>query len=241
MLINFVLVNPQLPNNIGFSLRSMANFGITNLTVVNPNNANFINLLNNTDAGALQKVNITVVNSVATAVANSQIVLALSARKRSISKPIINLHNCFNYLQNNNVNVASSSIAVLFGAEQSGLSNASLQHANYLVSINNNKDFPSLNLSHAVALVAYEYFNFMQSMVNANNSNNVSAVSSSADIDFLMQDLTQKLENRGYFSQPTRKPITISNLHNIFLKANLTNQEVKTLIGVNKMLYGKNN
>ena len=47
-------------------------------------------------------------------------------------------------------------VALIFGPERTGLTNQHLQHCQCLVTIPTEPDFESMNLSHAVAIVAYE-------------------------------------------------------------------------------------
>ena len=85
-----ILVNPQLPENIGLTVRAMHNCGLDKLILVSPKkkwpNQKAI------DAAANAKViinKVKIFNSINEAVSNFNFVIATSARKRFLRKPII--------------------------------------------------------------------------------------------------------------------------------------------------------
>ena len=61
-------------------------------------------------------------------------------------------------------------IAILFGPENAGLSNEDLISANYLLKIPSDSKYESLNLSHAVSVVAYNLYTSKQKKVVYNNT-----------------------------------------------------------------------
>ena len=126
-----VLVRPQLPDNIGLTARAMHNCGLDTLIIVSPRekwpNQKSI------DAAVNAKVIIKkakVFNSINEAVSNYNFVIATSARKRFLKKPHKrDFSSLFKELPNFN------KIAILFGPEQSGLSNNDLMLCDCLFTI----------------------------------------------------------------------------------------------------------
>ena len=94
----FILVKPQLGENIGACARSMKNFGFTKLHIVSPK----INFPNHkakaTSVGAFDIINkAKVFNETNEAISNFDIVISLSARRRDINKKHISLNDFVNY------------------------------------------------------------------------------------------------------------------------------------------------
>jgi len=83
----FVLVKPQLPENIGFSARCLKNFGFSSLDLVNPKESWPNKRAIATSVGAKDILKKTkVFSSVEKAIYKYDVVYASSARKRDINK-----------------------------------------------------------------------------------------------------------------------------------------------------------
>ena len=151
---SIILVRPQLPENIGMVARAMNNFGLNDLIVVSPRE----NWLNNKTINAAKKANsiiknIKVFSSLEDAISNFTYVIATTNRKRYLEKKST---SDFKYLKNK-INYYKKS-AILFGPENSGLSNEDLNLADIIFSINTSNQNNSLNLSHAVSILCYKTF-----------------------------------------------------------------------------------
>ena len=128
----FILVKPQLGENIGACARSMKNFGFSKLHIVSPK----INFPNHkakaTSVGAFDIINkAKVFNDTNEAISNFDIVISLSARKRDINKRHISLEEFGNLIKKKN----NSNFGIMFGPEASGLSNQDLSFSNYILQI----------------------------------------------------------------------------------------------------------
>ena len=148
----FILVKPQLGENIGACARSMKNFGFSKLHIVSPK----INFPNHkakaTSVGAFDIINkAKVFNDTNEAISNFDIVISLSARKRDINKRHISLEEFGNLIKKKN----NSNFGLMFGPEESGLSNQDLSFSNYILQIPTSLKFKSLNLSHSVTIICY--------------------------------------------------------------------------------------
>ena len=100
----FILVKPQLGENIGACARSMKNFGFSKLHIVSPK----INFPNHkakaTSVGAFDIINkAKVFNDTNEAISNFDIVISLSARKRDVNKRHISLEEFRNLIKKKNV------------------------------------------------------------------------------------------------------------------------------------------
>jgi tRNA/rRNA methyltransferase len=151
----FILVNPQLGENIGSCARALKNFGFSDLNIVKPRDGWPNTKARMTSVGAYDLIkSAKLFDTVDLAVKKFDIVLATSARRRDIQKKHISLSNFSNFLKKYN----KANIGIMFGPEASGLSNHDLSLANFIIQIPTANKLTSLNLSHAVIVVCYEIF-----------------------------------------------------------------------------------
>jgi TrmH family RNA methyltransferase len=153
--VYFVLVEPKEPGNVGASARAIKNMGFRNLCVVNPpagitaegrwfaRNAHDV-----LDSAAAY-------SSVAEAIRDRSIVAGTTRRrgkKRGVIMPAREGAEKLFRL------AGANKVAILFGREARGLFNEEVEECGFMLSIPSSKMQPSLNLSHAVLIVAYELF-----------------------------------------------------------------------------------
>ena len=120
---SIILVRPQLPENIGMVARVMHNFGLKELIIVSPRD----NWLNSKSINAAKKAeriinNIKVYNDLESALSNFSFVVATTNRLRYLEK---NSTNDFKFIKRKIISNKKS--AILFGPENSGLSNEDLR------------------------------------------------------------------------------------------------------------------
>ena len=229
-----ILVRPQLPENIGMVARVMDNFNLNELIIVSPREKwpNKKSLESSKQAKTIIK-NTKVFNSLPEALSKFQFVVATTNRKRFLEKKIINSFSSLNRFVKINKNTA-----ILFGPENSGLSNEDLRLANYLFTINTSKKNTSLNLSHAVSIVSYKIYEYFNTHKNtfSNKRSNSAGLSNKKELSYFMDYLTNELEKVNFFYPPSKKKSMIDNIYAIFLKACLTKKETNTLWGMLKKL-----
>ena len=152
--IRIVLVNTSHPGNIGGAARAMKNMGLSDLVLVAPRKFPH----EEADwraAGALDILeSATVVDTLAEAIADCQLVVGTSARGRRIPWPVLDPRNCAQ--QAREASHRGERVAFLFGREDRGLTNEELQACNLHLHIPSHEDYSSLNLAMAVQVVAYE-------------------------------------------------------------------------------------
>jgi len=152
--ISIVLVKPQIGENIGATARVMKNFGLSSLSIINPkeqwpNRKAIYTSVKASDIIHKAKI----FNSTKDALSKSDIVFATTARIRNINKKIYTLTEAIKI-----INTTKKKISILFGPENAGLSNEDLISSNYLLKIPSDPKYESLNLSHAVSVVAYSLY-----------------------------------------------------------------------------------
>ncbi|MEX1222728.1 MAG: tRNA (cytosine(32)/uridine(32)-2'-O)-methyltransferase TrmJ [Idiomarina sp.] len=151
--IRIVLVNTSHTGNIGSVARAMKTMGLSQLTLVDPVQApdSHASALaaGATDILAAAKT----VDTLAEAIADCGLSIATSARSRTLDWPLLNPRECAAKVLEESPNYP---VALVFGRENSGLTNEELQQCNFHVHIPANPDYSSLNLAMAVQTLSYE-------------------------------------------------------------------------------------
>jgi TrmH family RNA methyltransferase len=151
--LRVVLVAARNPLNIGAAARAMSNFGFLHLRVVNPYEAAFREARSAVGASALLK-SAEEYETVAEAVADCILVVGTTAvRHRELQHPLRRLEYGTRLVRKQ---LGSSQVALLFGSEKFGLSNAALSHCHWLMRIPTCEGNISMNLGQAVAVCLYE-------------------------------------------------------------------------------------
>ncbi len=226
-----ILVEPQLGQNIGMVARAMLNCGLGDLRLVNPRDGWPSSAAESAASGAVTVIDhARVYDSTRTAIADLQRVYAASARSRDLVKPVVTPRQAAVELR---VNTAKGVVTgVLFGPERSGLTNNDLALADSVIAVPLNPAFSSLNLAQAVLIVGYEWF---QAGIEAPARDLPLAGSRPATKDELInffERLEQALDAAGFLKPPEKRPSMVRNLRDIFARAELSEQEVRSLHGV---------
>jgi tRNA (cytidine32/uridine32-2'-O)-methyltransferase len=153
--LRIVLVQTSHPGNIGSAARAMKTMGIEQLYLVSPEKFPHpkANELATSAVDILERA--IVVNSLEEAIADCTLVVGTSARMRKIPWPLITPREMAVQLRKESA-AGEGKMAILFGQEQSGLTNEALQRCHLHVQIPTNPACSSLNLAAAVQLIAYE-------------------------------------------------------------------------------------
>ena len=122
-----------------------------------------------------------------------------------------------------------NNLAILFGREDRGLTNSELLFAHKILNINTSKNYPSLNLSHAVAIILYELSKYSRS--NQNQYSKVFNLASSKQIHESFEDLEKLLIKTGYLLEHTSFS-KISKFKKFVLKAKISSHEINVLRGI---------
>lgn len=151
--IKVVLVDTSHPGNIGATARAMKNMGLSQLVLVNPQEFPS-GVAVGRAASALDILeNALVVESLEEAIADCSLVIASSARSRSIPWPMMTPEDCASKIVDE---LPGNEVALVFGREDSGLNNEELQLCHFHVQIPAAKEYSSLNLAAAVMVLCYE-------------------------------------------------------------------------------------
>lgn len=151
--IRIVLVETSHSGNIGAAARAMKNMGLSNLYLVNP--ASFPDEASYARSSGASEIldRAAVVDTLDEAIADCVLVMGTSARGRKVPWPVIPPTDCAERAAEQ---AGNGEVALVFGRENSGLSNEELQRCHYHIHIPSNPDYSSLNLAMAVQVICYE-------------------------------------------------------------------------------------
>ncbi|MCB1037427.1 MAG: RNA methyltransferase [Acidobacteria bacterium] len=236
-----ILVEPQLGENIGTTARAMYNCGLTDLRLVRPRDGWPNPMATKAASGAdpvLEAARL--FDSTAEAAADLQRIYATTARPRDMVKPVLTPRLAAQEMYR--LAARGEAFGVLFGPERTGLSNDDVVLAESILAVPLNPAFSSLNLAQAVLLIGYEWY---QGLAQATEERELpqagSRPATSEELMHFFRHLEDDLIDAGFLLPVEKRPIMIRNLRNVFQRARLTDQELRTLHGVVRSLSGRRN
>lgn len=233
--IRIVLSKTSHPGNIGGVARAMKNMALSELVLVSPKS--FPSQQATDRASGADEIldNAKIVTTLEAAVSDCQWVYGTSGRVRSFPWPQLTPKAAAEDLVQK-VNQANK-VAVVFGNEQSGLSNEELQLCHAHIAIPANPDFASLNIACAVQIIAYEiYVQQTQGMLKMPFPEEARA--SHGAVQGLLEHWIAVAEQVG-FLDPAHPKKFIPRLQKLFNKSQLTPEEVHLLRGFLKAVSQK--
>ena len=224
--IRVVLVGTSHPGNIGSVARAMKTMGLSNLYLAEPRteiDGQSIALA----AGAADILqNVTKVDSFDEAIADCSLVVATSARSRTLDWPVLEPREAGDKLV---AEGETSPVAIVFGRENHGLSNEELQKCNYHVVIPANEEYSSLNLAQAVQIVCYET---RMSYLNRNREAEVvEEYPLQNEQEQFFEHLERTLLSTGFIIKNHPGQV-MTKLRRLFSRARIERQEMNILRGI---------
>ena len=228
--IYIVFVECETPGNVGFLARTMANFGLKNLVLINPTkltneayyqathgkyiveNAKIYPTLD--DFYQSQRIDFKVAS---TGMAGGSYNLSrIPIKPEELSK---------------SMNV-SNKIAILFGREGDGLSNKEIGDCDICVSIPTDPTYPIMNISHAAAIIFYELFKNKHEF-------SVEGLSESSDLEkeYLVKDMNDLIDILDIPKHKKKNGKKVFN--NIISRAFITGREAHTFKGILRRIKNK--
>ncbi len=223
--IRIVLVEPAGALNVGSIARVMKNMGVQQLVLVNPQcdpqgtEARQMAVHGGDILDQAQTV-----SSLPEALVGCQQAVATTARDRALSLPLESPKEVLPKL----LSVPS---ALIFGREDSGLTNDELTHAHHCLCLPTAATYPSLNLAMAVGVCVYE----LQQLATSPREKPVAgSLKQSASLDALegYYDHLERVLLKIGFLYPHTAPARMQKFRQIFNRANLTPEELALLRGI---------
>lgn len=223
-----VLVRPQLAENIGAAARAMLNCGLADLRLVRPRPHWPHPRAEAASSGADQVLAAArLFDDVASAVADCTTVFATTARSRDQVKPGFDAREAA--ARTRERVAAGERVGILFGPERTGLENDEIARANAIVQVPLNPDFSSLNLAQAVLVIAYEWHMAAPASPAPARAEQPAA---HGEVTGFLDRLVASLDGCGFLRHAQMRPTMVRNIENMFRRAELTEQEVRTLHGI---------
>ncbi|MBE0363115.1 tRNA (cytidine32/uridine32-2'-O)-methyltransferase [Pseudoalteromonas ulvae UL12] len=231
MLLNevrIVLVNTSHTGNIGSAARAMKTMGIDKLYLVDPVNQ-IDSHASALAAGATDVLgNAVVVDTLAEAIADCSLVIGTSARSRTLSWPMVEPRECGEKLINE---AANGPVALVFGRENSGLTNEELQMCHYHVCIPANPEYSSLNLAMAVQTLCYETRMAFLQQQDKPVVEDETVYPSSQQLELFYEHLQKTLEKTGFIIKQ-HPGMVMTKLRRLFNRARPEEMELNILRGM---------
>ena len=226
-----ILVEPQLPENIGAAARAMANFGLARLRLVAPKAPWPNDKARMMAAGAdriLEAVEL--YSTLEAAIADCSFVVAATARAHDQAKPVVGADEAAALMAPRIA--GGETVAVAFGRERNGLENDEIALADRILTLPVNPAFASLNLAQAVVIVAYEWFTCATGGAMPFVMPEKSPPARKEQLLAFFASLERELEKVEFFRPPDKRETMQINLRNIFNRMAPTQQDIQTLHGV---------
>ncbi len=238
-MINVVLVRPETPGNIGFIARSMANFDLTNLILVEP-------LCNHLDEDALKK------SMHAKNILKKAKIMKLDYFFKKSKKefdiiigttsvmgtdynitrtPLLPEHVVKKITKNLN-----RKIAFVFGNEGNGLTNKELSVCDFILTIPSSRKYPALNISHASAIVFYEIYK----IIGKEKINSHILPASRKEREVILKKMNDLIE-KIHFATKEKKETQRKVWKKVFEQSMISKREAYAVMGLLRKIDNKIN
>ncbi|OIQ32068.1 MAG: RNA methyltransferase [Alphaproteobacteria bacterium MedPE-SWcel] len=232
---HFVLVRPQMGENIGAAARAMWNFGLDRMQIVAPRdgwpNPNAVAMASG--AGRLLD-EAQLAEDLPDALQDCTYVFATTARPRELTKPVFSPEGAMKKAAQ--LIAQGEKVAVLFGPERAGLENDDVARANAIITVPVNPEFASLNLAQCVLLVGYEWRRQTQTVADETIELGKSEWATGQEIEALVTHYEDRLTEAGYFFPPEKAPGMKIVFRNLWSRMRLTRADVQMLHGIMRQM-----
>jgi tRNA/rRNA methyltransferase len=228
MNLRVVLVEPMYDGNIGSVARSMKNFGFDRLVLVNPCRIDdFGNAMASHARDILEKA--TVVSTLDEAIRGASLVIGTTGKRLGDDHKRLKLHIRDPWLTPaqlaEKLDGKDCEVALLLGRENWGLTNQELQLCNLLVSIPTSDLYPVMNLAHAATVLLYELSRVKPGGIN---------LAGPETLERLQVSARSLLDEINYPNH--KREFRMTMFKRIFGRAELTEREANTLLGMLKLI-----
>lgn len=225
--IRIVLCHTSHPGNIGSTARAMKTMGLSRLYLVNPKHfpdgqakSLAVNATDVLDSAV-------VTTTLEEAIADCQFVIGVSGKERSLSQQVMTVREAAHEVHQL---ASSQQIALVFGTEMSGLSNAEADCCHVLATIPANPDYTSLNLAQAVQIMCYEV-RMAITEGKLHYDEKTAELATQEDLERLYEHMREVLEYIGYINPRAPKKL-FERLRRLYGRARLEKEEINLLRGI---------
>ena len=226
--IEFILIETSHPGNIGACARAIKNMGFSKLGLVNPKKFPSDEAYHRSKGAKDILDNASIYKSLDEALSKATLVFGTSARERTIPWPTSYTHLIDEDMVKN-IKDKKNKICILFGREDSGLSNVELQKCHMHFRIPCSEKYSSLNISHAVQIISYEFRNLIMQENSIEVKSDV-PLSTDRDNEYLLEHLDKVLIDLDFYDQNSSRQVQ-ARLKRLVKKAKPDKLEVGILRG----------
>ena len=235
--LSVVLVSPHNPLNLGAAARALSNFAFSSLRVVNPYEVAFRNARSAVGASKVLTDAIEYA-TVAEAVADCALVVGTTAvRHRDLQHPLRRVEYGSRLIRKQ---LASGRVAILFGSEKVGLSNADLSHCHWLMRIPAYGDQISMNLGQAVAICLYELIRDGKAVSDSKPVPKAKRpkLATAGDVERISASLFEALQKSGYVRSNADAFIE-EKVRRLIVRMNLDHDDADLWLGMLRQILWK--
>jgi len=221
--VRVVLVSPKFPGNLGMSARSMKNCGVTDMRLVAPRAELNKEAYQLAPSGSDILDTAQIHENLRDAVYDCGLVIGTTRRRGVMRRNILSPEEAAAMVR---AAIQMNKVALVFGAEDTGLGNDDLSLCHWIVGMHTGTGFESFNLSHSVSIILYL---LNRALIGGEGS--AKKLASSHDQENMFADIGRYLLEIGFLHEqdPKRMMVTIRQILN---RAGLSDREVKILRGV---------
>ncbi len=221
-----IFVEPKIEGNLGFLARSMANFDLNELFLVKPQfKISFKDKMYAAHAKEILE-SAKIVNSLNEAVKDLDFIIGttgIKTTRKNILRRSVEPEKLRELLKN-----CKGKVGILFGREDSGLSNSELKICDFVVRIKTSEKYPVMNITHAAAIIFYELY---KDEIPAQTEN---VKKEKEELEKTFKAVITKLD----YSE-NKRDFTTRCFKNLIGRSFVFKEEAKTLIGVFKKIDKK--
>ena len=225
--IRIVLCQTSHPGNIGAAARAMKTMGLSRLVLVKPKSFPHAEAVAMASGATDILEQAIICDSLSEALHGTTLAIGMSARRRELSHELVAAREG---VQRAIATAHHSPVALVFGTEMSGLSNAELDHCQLLAMIPANPEYSSLNLAAAVQVLSYELR--IAALDNPQPAGNEPVpLAANEEIERFYTHLEQTLAEIGFLN-PDQPKRLMQRLRRLYGRAALEKEEVNILRGI---------
>ncbi|MHB0991544.1 MAG: RNA methyltransferase [Burkholderiales bacterium] len=227
--VRIVLSHTSHPGNIGAAARAMKTMGLHDLRLVRPK-AFPDPMAVAMSAGATDVLDgAGITDTLSEALVGATLVVGCTARRRDLSHELLSARDAAPLLLDQ---ARAAPVALVFGTEMSGLTNAELDQCQMLVQIPANPDYSSLNLAAAVQILGYELRCALPETV-AVPDKPAGELAPHDDLELFYQEMEQTLIQIGFLNLAAPRRL-MTRLRRLYARVKLEKDELNILMGILK-------
>ncbi len=223
--ISVILHRPKYAGNIGAVARAIKNMGISNIIVVGSEAYDLDEMKTRSTHLAADLVEkIQYADNINNALGKFNYIVGTTARRGAARGPFFTPREMAEKIA---VISKNNKVALLFGPEDTGLTNEELRYCHAVVTIPASRKFPSINLSHAVMILCYEIFaSLLPAGLEAPPK-----LAHSSELEGMYGQIKTLLTQVGFLN-PQNPDYWMTHIRRFFNRTSLLARDVKIIRGI---------